>query len=123
MREAFGIDSYDTARSFLDGEMYSLLVPFAVSLFAIRHVTHDLSRHEERSWLDVELAAPLGRAPTIVGCYLAAVCGTAIVAVLAGGGALLAALIAGVDLPVGAVASGTLAVWLLASGSPRSRWR
>jgi ABC-2 type transport system permease protein len=116
MREAFGINSYDTARSFLDGEMYSLLIPFAVSLFAIRAVTHDLSRHEERSWLDVELAAPLGRAPAIVGCYLAALADTAIVAVLSGAGALVAALIAGVTLPVGAVASGSLAVWLLASG-------
>ena len=35
---------------------------------------------------------------------------------LAGIGPLIAAAIAGVDLPVGAVASGTLAVWLLASG-------
>ena len=58
-----GSTSYDTARSFLDGEMYSLLVPLAVALFAIRQIAHDLAAHEERAWLDVELATPLGRVP------------------------------------------------------------
>jgi ABC-2 type transport system permease protein len=116
MREAFGIEGYDTARSFLDGEMCSLLVPFAVALYAIRQVAHDLAQHEERSWLDVELTTPVGRSAMIIGCYVAALAATALVAALSGAGALIAALLADVDLPVAAVASGTLAVWLLGAG-------
>ncbi len=116
MRAAFGIESYDTARTFLGGEMYSLLVPLAVALFGIRQVSHDLSTHEERTWLDVELTTPLARRALILGSYAAALSGVALVASLAGAGAWLTGLVAGVDLPLSAVAEGTLAVWLLAAG-------
>lgn len=116
LREAFGIESYDTASAFLDGEMYSLLLPMAVALFGIRQVAHDLVAHEERAWLDVELATPLGRGALVLGTYVAALVGIAVVAVIAGAGAWLAALVFGVDLPLGDVCAGTLAVWLLAAG-------
>ena len=116
MRDAFGIDRYDTARSFLDGEMYSLLVPFAVSLFAIRH-----SRPRPRSARGALVARRRARSPA-----RARADDRRLVSRDAGRDrdrrdagrhrAALAAAIAGVDLPVGAVASGTLAVWLLASG-------
>lgn len=114
LKEAFGIDQLSNVEAYLDAEMFSFMLPLAVTFLAVRCVVGVISAAEEQQHLDVLLATPLPR-PVLSWAALgitAAVTGAvlAVVAALtwiAGG-------IAGASVGFGALAGALLAVWSLA---------
>jgi ABC-2 type transport system permease protein len=71
IREAFRIETIDTPAQFVNGEMFSLIVPLAIAFFAIRAASRPIAGYEERRWLDVVLAAPVRRRALAAGAFVA----------------------------------------------------
>jgi ABC-2 type transport system permease protein len=83
IKQAFQIESFNTPAQFVNGEMFSLIVPLAIAFFAIRAVSRPIAGYEERHWLDVVLSAPVRRRALAAGAYAAtAVSSLAIVTVM-----------------------------------------
>ncbi len=61
LKEAFGITELDTIEQYINAEMLSLIVPFALVLFAVRCVTRFTVAAEERRYLDTLLSLPVSR--------------------------------------------------------------
>ena len=67
LKQAFGIQTLDTVERYVDAEMLSLIVPFAVAFFAVRCVTRATVGAEERGHLDTLLSLPVSRRVLVVG--------------------------------------------------------
>jgi len=114
LKEAFGIEQLNTVEAYLDAEMFSLIVPLAIALFAVRSISREISVAEERGYLDTTLAAPLTRRVLIAGSFT--------VTVLAAAGVLAAvfaltfttSLAAGAGISVAKLLAGVANVWPLA---------
>lgn len=70
LKEAFGVESLDTVEGYVHTEMFSLLVPLAAGIFAMRSVARPLFGAEERGELDMILALPLSRRTLAAGAWL-----------------------------------------------------
>lgn len=114
IKEAFRIETFDTPAQFLNGEMFSFIVPLALAFFAVRAATRPLAGAEERRWLDTVLAAPVARRSLAAGAFTAAAVGSlAILGVLAVF-VWVSGLIAGAEVAAGDVVAGCLGVWPIA---------
>lgn len=114
LKEAFGIDRLDSAVTYIDAELMSLIAPLALTLLAVRSVARAVVGAEERGHLDTVLSLPLSRSVLLVASYVTT--GIVLVATLAVIWAVtvLAGVIAGADLAAGPLAAGLLNVWPLA---------
>jgi beta-exotoxin I transport system permease protein len=111
IKEAFRIETFDTPAQFVNGEMFSLIVPLAIGFFAIRAVSRPIAGYEENHWLDVVLAAPVRRRAIAGGAFAATAISVA--AILAVMSALIwvAGQIFGAEIAVGDLAAALVGTW------------
>jgi beta-exotoxin I transport system permease protein len=114
LREAFGVQAMNTVEGYIHAEMFSLIVPLALSYFAIRAVAGATVGAEERGYLDTILALPISRTVLIVGEYIVAAATSAAIMVLTGAMTIVAGRLAGTHISVGLVMAGVMGVWPLA---------
>jgi ABC-2 type transport system permease protein len=114
IKEAFRIETFDTPAHFLNGEMFSLIVPLAVAFFAIRAATRPLAGAEERHWLDTVLSAPVTRRSLAAGAFITSAVGSLAILGVLGVFVWVSGLIAGAEVPLGDVIAGCVGVWPLA---------
>jgi ABC-2 type transport system permease protein len=114
LREAFNVGDFSTVQSFLDAEMFSLIIPLAAGFFAVRSTTRALAAAEERHWLDVLLAAPLTRTQLTLGALGGTAAALALMLVATALPTELAGVVVGETVPVGLLAAGLAGVWVLA---------
>ena len=113
LREAFNIRTIATVEEYIDAEMFSLIVPFALAYLAVRIVTRALVVAEEQRYLDTLLASPVAR-PTLVASAMAvaAVVAAAVLATMT----LITwatAILAGTDASLAVLARGAANAWPL----------
>jgi ABC-2 type transport system permease protein len=111
LKEAFGVSDMGTAGAYLHAELYSMIVPIAVAIFAVRTVARRLTGAEERGELDTVLALPLPRRVLAAGALAVAALTTAAVLAIMTAMTVAAAWVAGADLAAGRTLVAGLAVW------------
>lgn len=114
LKEAFRIETVDTAAQFLNGEMYSLIIPLAIGFFAIRAASRPLVGYEERRWLDVVLVAPIRRRTLAVAAFLATAVSTLTILVVTAALSWLAGQIFGAQLGLGELGAAVAGTWAFA---------
>jgi ABC-2 type transport system permease protein len=114
LKDAFGIAQLDTLEAYLQAEMFSIIIPVAVAVFAIRCASAPIAAAEERGYLATVLAAPLSRRALTAGTFATAALAIPAVLVVCGVLTLAAAALTGQDLSVGRLAAALLGVWALA---------
>jgi ABC-2 type transport system permease protein len=114
LKEAFGVGSLSNAQEYLNAELFSLILPVAIGLLALRTVAAAIDGAQERGHLDVLLSAPVSRRGLVAATFVMVAVELAVV--LFAGWALtcLGSAIAGADLSVGLAAAGYANVWPLA---------
>ena len=114
LKEAFGVQAMNTVEGYLHAEMFSLIVPLAMSYFAIRAVTGATVGAEERGYLDTILALPVSRTVLMVGSYVVAAVGCAAIMAITGAMTFIVGRVAGTAISLGLVTAGVMGVWPLA---------
>jgi ABC-2 type transport system permease protein len=114
LKQAFRIESINTPAQFVNGEMFSLIIPLALAFFAIRAATRPLVGAEERHWLDVVLVAPVRRRTLVAGAFVGSALSSALVLAVMGVLIWIAGEVFGAVIPLGDVAAGAASVWPLA---------
>jgi len=114
LKDAFNIRELTSVEAYIDAEMLSFIVPFALAFLAIRVIVKMLSGAEERGYLDIVLTAPVARRTLVAGG--AVVAGLVAAAVLAVVTAMtwVAGLVFGVDPSLLVLGRGMANVWPLA---------
>lgn len=114
LKEAFAIESLNTAGEYLHAELLGLILPLALAWFGIRAVARDLSGAAERSWLDVMLSAPVSRRQLVATGFLGTAIELAAIMLTAAAITRITAIILGVDLSLGDSIAGMMNMWPLA---------
>lgn len=114
IKQAFRIDTMDTPAQFLNGEMFSLIIPLAVAFFAIRAASRPISGYEERRWLDVVLAAPVRRRALAGGAFVASAIATLEILVVMTALIWVAGQVFGAQVSLGDLAAAVAGTWALA---------
>ena len=114
VKQAFRIEDLDSAAAYLDTEMFSLVVPIALAVFAIRCVNRALSGAEEARFLDVVLSAPVRRWTLLAGAVLATAVSAAAVLVATGALAWVGSVASGAGVSTSSLVAGIASVWPLA---------
>jgi ABC-2 type transport system permease protein len=114
LKTAFGIDELDSVEKYIDAEMLSIIVPFAIVFFAIRCVTRATVAAEDRGHLDTLLALPLSRTVLALGSFVVAGLATAAALVVIYAITLAAGAVVGAGISPGTLAAGLANVWPLA---------
>lgn len=114
LKEAFRIETIDTPAQFLNGEMYSLVVPLAIGVFAIRAASRPLVGYEERRWLDVVLVAPLRRRTLALAAFTASAISTLAILVVTALLSWLAGQIFGAGIGLGDLGAAVAGTWAFA---------
>jgi ABC-2 type transport system permease protein len=114
IKQAFRIESINTPAQFVNGEMFSLIVPLAVAFFAIRSVSRPIAGYEERHWLDVVLAAPVRRRALAAGAYLATALSSLAILVLMAVLIWVAGQAFGAEIGAGDLAAAVAGTWAMA---------
>jgi ABC-2 type transport system permease protein len=114
VKQAFGITTLSNAEQYLNAELFSFILPFALAIFALRSVAAAIDGAQERGHLDVLLSAPVSRRGVVAATFVAIA--VELAAILAAAWALtcLGSLVAGADLDAGLAAAGYANVWPLA---------
>ncbi len=115
LRGAFGVDGMTSVRGYLHGEMFSLIVPGAIAVLAIRGVGRTGVVAEERHELDTLLTLPLPRRVLLGGTLLVTLTIAFAVLVLCSALALAGSAVAGAGLAAGDALAGAVGVWPLAA--------
>jgi ABC-2 type transport system permease protein len=116
LKSAFNIESIDTPAQFLNGEMFSLVIPLAVAFFAIRAAIRPIVGYEEHHWLDTLMALPVPRRTLVAGAFISSAIVTAGILVVTGVLIWISGEIFGATIAIGDVAAGVAEVWPLALG-------
>lgn len=114
LKEAFNITTMSTPAEFLNGEMFSLIIPLAIAFFAIRAATRAVSAHEERHWLDTVLAAPVRRRTLVAGAFIASAISSLLILMVNAVLSWSSGQIFGASVPVGDLAAATVGTWAFA---------
>jgi beta-exotoxin I transport system permease protein len=114
LKQAFGVQGFDTVESYVHAELFSLIVPLAVGFFAIRSVTRETVQAEERGYLDTVLSLPLPRRVLAGGSALATMVISAGILVVVALLTFAAGRIAGTGISFGLTFAGALGLWPLA---------
>ena len=113
LKQAFHIESIRTPAEFLNGEMFSFVIPLAIAFFAIRAATRPVVGYEERRWIDTVLAAPVRRRALVAGGFAAAAISSAAVLLVMSALIFASGEVFGAVIPAGDVLSGAASVWPL----------
>jgi ABC-2 type transport system permease protein len=113
LKRAFGIQTLDTVERYVDAEMLSLIVPFAVALFAVRCVARATVGAEERGHLDTLLSLPVSRRVLMAGALAVAILTSGAILAMFWALTWIAGIIAGTDISAATLGSGALNVWPL----------
>jgi ABC-2 type transport system permease protein len=116
LKEAFNIRALTSVEAYIDAEMLSFIVPFALAFLAVRAVTRGLSGAEERGYLDIVLSAPVSRRTLVAGGLIVSALVVAGVLVVITVTTWLVGTLAGADPSLVVLARGMLNVWPLAMG-------
>jgi ABC-2 type transport system permease protein len=114
LKQAFGVQGFDTVESYVHAELFSLIVPLAVGFFAIRSATRETVQAEERGYLDTVLSLPLARRVLVGGSALATTVISAGILVVVALLTFVAGRIAGTGISLGLMFAGSLGLWPLA---------
>lgn len=114
IREAFRIETIDTPAQFVNGEMFSLVVPLAIAFFAIRAVSRPIAGYEERHWLDVLLAAPVRRRALAGGAFAGTAVSSLAILVVMSALIWIAGQVFGAEIAVGDLAAAVAGTWAFA---------
>jgi len=114
LAEAFGVSSMSTVEGYLHAEMYSLIVPIALCVFAARSIGRPLVGAEEEGRLDTLLSLPLPRGVLVAGAFATTALLCAAIMVVTGVLTYVAGALAGTGISAGDVAAGVFGVWPLA---------
>lgn len=114
LKEAFGVTSMSTVEGYVHAELFSLIVPLAIGVLAVRSVSRATFLAEERGWLETILALPLSRRVLVGGSFAVACVVTAAVLAVLGLVTFAAGRIAGTGISAGLMAAGAMGLWPLA---------
>ena len=114
LRQAFGITALSTPEQFLNTELFSLMLPLVLGVFAGRRIASMITGAQEHGHLDVLLSAPVSR--RVLGATAMLETAIEVAVILAAGlaGTFLGAAIAGVGLDARLMTAGYVNVWPLA---------
>ncbi len=111
----FGKDAFSSVEGILDGEMLGFMVPLALSIFMILAASSALAGAEEEGTIDVLMGNPLSHWQLVVSRFLsAAVLLLGIEAIMGLITWITGLVTPDVDLSLGSMAAGSLALWPLA---------
>lgn len=110
LMEAFGADDMTTAAGYIHAEMFSVIVPLALALYAARAIMRMVVGAEERGELDVLLALPLSRRALVAGAAITTWITTLGILLITGVLTWLAAQVSGADLAAGDLLAGVVGV-------------
>ena len=114
VKKAFGITTLSNAEQYLNAELFSFILPFALAIFALRSVAAAIDGAQERGHLDVLLSAPISRRRLVAATFAAIAVELAAILAAAWAPTCLGSLVAGADLDAGLAAAGYANVWPLA---------
>ncbi|MEA2156735.1 MAG: beta-exotoxin transport system permease protein [Solirubrobacteraceae bacterium] len=114
IKDAFGITDLGTIEAYLNAEMFSIVLPFALAYCAMRSVANAIAGAEEQGYLDALLAAPVARRTIVAGAFATAAITAAVVLVIDGALTTVGGVIAGDAVRAGNLAAGLAGVWALA---------
>jgi ABC-2 type transport system permease protein len=114
LKEAFNIRELTSVEAYIDAEMLSFIVPFALAFLAIRVIAKMLSGAEERGYLDILLTAPVARRTLVAGAAVVAAAVTAMVLAVVTAMTWVAGVVFGVDPSLVVLGRGMANVWPLA---------
>lgn len=106
LKEAFGVGNLGTVEQYLAVEAFNMILPLAVSYFAIRSIVRAIPAAEEAGYLDVLLSAPLSRRKLVLAEFATTALALALVMAIIGAFTWIAARIAGADLSLGLTLAG-----------------
>ncbi len=114
LKEAFGIVSLASVEEYLNAEMFSLILPLALGIFAAREIAGSVNGAQEHGHLDVLLAHPISRRDVLAAALLAVAIELATIVAAAWLLTVLGGWIAAADFSAAKVAAGYANVWPLA---------
>jgi len=114
LAKAFDVNSMNTVEGYVNAEMFSIIVPMAIGLFAARSILHPLVMAEEQGQLDTILSLPLSRRVLVAGAFLVTALLSAAILGLGGVMIVVAGRLAGTGIDIGLVAAGVFGLWPLA---------
>lgn len=114
LKEAFSLTTLSSPEEYLTVEQFSLILPVAVAVFAIRIVASTLNGAQERGYLDVLLSAPVSRRTLVTAMFVAIGLELAVILFVAWAMTCLASAIVSAGLDPGLAAAGYATVWPLA---------
>lgn len=114
LKQAFGITSLTNVEEYLNAEMFSLILPLALGIFAAREIGNSVNGAQERGYLDVLLSHPISRRDVLAAALLAVAVELAVILGVGWALTLLGGWIAGADFSAGLIAAGYANVWPLA---------
>jgi len=114
LRQAFGITALSTPEQFLNTELFSLILPLVLGVFAGRRIAATITGAQEHGYLDVLLSAPLSRRALAAAAMTETAIEVAVILAIGVVGTFLGALVVGVDLDAGLMIAGYVALWPLA---------
>ena len=101
----------NTVEGYIHAEMFSLIVPLALSFFAIRAIAGATVGAEESGHLDTILSLPISRTVLMTGAGIVAALACAAIMALTGLMTFLGGTIAGTHISFGLVSAGVMGVW------------
>ena len=113
MKELFKLDQFGTGTGFLNGELYSLMLPILFLVYGIGRGARSIAGEEEAGTLEVLLTtrvSPTGLALHRAAALAAAMIGLGVVLFLA---VAVCSPLFGLDVPLGEAAAGSVAMVLL----------
>jgi ABC-2 type transport system permease protein len=114
IKQAFQIESINTPAQFLNGEMFSLVIPLAIGFFIVRAASRPIAGYEDRHWLDVVLAAPVRRRALVGGAFTASAIATLGILIVASVLIWIAGQVFGAEIGVGDLAAALVGTWAFA---------
>jgi beta-exotoxin I transport system permease protein len=114
LKQAFGVGSLSNAQEYLNAELFSLILPFAIGVFALRAVAATIDGAQESGYLDVLLSAPISRRGLAASTFVAVAVEVAAILAVAWALTCLGSAVAGAGLSAGLAAAGYANAWPLA---------
>lgn len=114
LKKAFDVGAMNTVEGYLNGEMFSLIVPLAIGFFAVRTIAGATAGAEERGHLDTILTLPVSRTVLVAGVYIVTAATSAAILAMTGAITFITGRIAGTHISPGLVTAGVIGVWPLA---------
>jgi ABC-2 type transport system permease protein len=114
LKDAFGITELRSVEAYIDAEMLSIIIPFAVAVLGVRAITRIVTTPEEQGWLDTVLTAPVRRRTLAAGAFAVSAIVVGEVLTIITALTWVAGTLAGADPSLIVLARGMVNLWPLA---------